>query len=50
MYNYAANGDIKVMLASHVDDLMFSCLPGYEHIIQQVLDNFDMREIDMGSS
>jgi hypothetical protein len=49
MYTYAEDGDIKCMCVSHVDDLMFAAKPGYEHLMQKVLDRFEVRELNEGS-
>ena len=48
LYSYHEKGDLKVMIATHVDDLMYACKPGYEHIIQKVLDRFEVRETQSG--
>ena len=37
LYTLEVDGVVKVMLASHVDDLMWTADPGYEHIVRKVL-------------
>ena len=37
LYFMQEDGDIKVMLGAHVDDLMWACKPGYEKAIEDVL-------------
>ena len=34
------------MLATHVDDLMWTADPGYEHKVRKVLETFDIRKIE----
>ena len=49
LYTYQEKDDIKVMLATHVDDLMYACKAGYEHIVQKILDRFEVRETQTGN-
>ena len=48
LYTLEVDGVIKIMLATHVDDLMWTAEPGYEHIVQKVLETFDIRKIEQG--
>ncbi len=32
----------KVMLGSHVDDLLFACKPGHEHFVTKIKKAFDV--------
>ena len=42
---------MKVMMVTHVDDLLYTCKPGYEHVVQKVLDFFavNMKKVGEGS-
>jgi len=44
LYSLSEDGDCKVMLATHVDDICFACKPGYEHRVKEILDFFDIRK------
>ena len=45
LYSYAdESGDVKIMVGTHVDDLIWACKPGDENMIQGILEFFDMRE------
>ena len=46
LYCYAIDGDIKVMLGSHVDDLIYGSKPGYEHLVDKVLEIFSVRKTE----
>ena len=48
-YHYEEDGEVKVMLATHVDDLLWACKPGYEHIVQGLLDKYTLKTIDQGA-
>jgi len=48
LYTYQEDGDIKVMLATHVDDLMFACKEGYDWVVKKILDKFEVRETQTG--
>ena len=36
LYHHAADGRTRVMLATHVDDVIWACAPGYEHIVEAI--------------
>ena len=36
------------MLATHVDDILYACKPGYEHLVQKIFDKFEVRETQTG--
>lgn len=36
------SGEPKVMMASHVDDLIYACLPGYEHVMNNLQKAFQV--------
>ena len=38
MFTYQEDGDIKAMIACHVDDLLCALKPGYEHFIEKILE------------
>ena len=33
IYSLHVDGDVKVMMGTHVDDLIWACKPGYERVI-----------------
>ena len=43
------NGEPKVMMASHVDDLIYACLPGYEHIMKNLQKAFQVEDSKISS-
>lgn len=46
LYSFEVDGDVKCMLATHVDDLLWSAKPGYEYLMEKVLKEFDVRKVD----
>ncbi len=34
------------MLATHVDDMLWATKPGYEHMIQQLLDRYTLKSVE----
>ena len=42
LFTYSEDGDIKVMLGSHVDDLLFACKPGFEGYVSKIQKAFDV--------
>ena len=36
LYHHAVDGRTRVMLATHVDDIIWACSPGYEHIVEAI--------------
>ena len=45
-YTFHEDGDVKVMLGTHVDDLMYACKPGYEHLLQPIFDTFEVKTFE----
>ena len=43
------NGEPKIMLASHVDDLIYACMPGYEHIMKELQKAFQVEDSKISS-
>ena len=48
LYTLEVDGVVKVMLATHVDDLMWTADPDYEHVVRKGLETFDIREVEQG--
>ena len=48
-YVYEIDGDIKVFMGAHVDDLLWAAKQGYEYIMDKLLAQFEVKEIHEGS-
>ena len=48
LYSYSVDGDINVMLATHVDDLLYAAKPGYEYIVDKLLAQFEVKDTKAG--
>ena len=44
LYSYSVDGDIKVIMATHVDDLLYAAKDGYSDIIDNLLAQFEIKE------
>ena len=44
LFYVAQDGEPKVMMASHVDDLIYACKPGFEHITKRVHKIFQVED------
>ena len=44
LFTYQEDGDIKVMIAYHVDDLLYATKPGYESYVQKILEAFHVEK------
>ena len=44
LFTYSEDGDIKVMMGTHVDDILFSCKPGYEQFVQKIQEAFQVED------
>ena len=44
LYSYSLNGEIKVILAAHVDDLLYTSDPDCSYIIDDLLKRFEVKE------
>ena len=42
--------DIKVVLLTHVDDVMWAAKPGYEDLVPRILEKFEVRNIEERNS
>ena len=49
LYYITVDGDVKVILAAHVDDLMWACEEGYEEQVQKILNRYDFKKLEEGS-
>ena len=48
LYSYSVDGKIQVLLAAHVDDLLYIAMPEYEHIVKNLLAEFEVKETKEG--
>ena len=46
LYIYQEGGELKAMLATHVDDMLWATKPGYEDRIQQLLDRYTLKTVE----
>ena len=44
LYAYSLDGDIKVIMGTHVDDLLYAAKDGYADIIDNLLAQFEIKE------
>ena len=44
LYSYSLDGEIKIILAVHVDDILYSATPEYEFMINELLAKFEIKE------
>ena len=49
LYSYAKDGVIMVLLASHVDDILWACDPAAEHVIDDIKKELKFGALDEGS-
>ena len=49
LYHYAEAGDTKIMLATHVDDLIWACKTGYEDKVQTIINTLLLGKHERGS-
>ena len=45
-FHLAIDGDIKVMMASRVDYLLWACDPEYQHVVDKVLNAFEIKKLE----
>ena len=48
LYSHSVDGEIMVIVAAHVDDLLYAAKPGYEYIIDDLLKRFEVKETKEG--
>ena len=46
LYSYSIDGRVKVMVGTHVDDILWAADPEYEKMIKKILATFDIRKIE----
>ena len=49
LFYFSEDGDPKVMVASHVDDLIYACKPGYESYIKTIQKIFQVEDAKISS-
>ena len=47
-YYLQVDGDLKVILAAHVDDLIWACEEGYESEVEKIFGCFEIKKIEEG--
>ena len=47
-YSYSKDGEIKVVMGTHVDDLLHASVPEYEYIMKKLLSEFEIKETQEG--
>ena len=48
LYAFSLDGDIKVIVGTHVDDLLYAMKPEYEYIMTNLLEMFEIKETKEG--
>ena len=48
-YYLLVDGDLKVLLVAHADDLIWSCEEGYESEVEKILNCFELQKIEDGN-
>ena len=46
LYTLEVDGEVKIMLATHVYDLMWTADADYDHVVRKVLETFDIRKVE----
>ena len=49
LYKYQEGGEPKALLATHVDDMLWTTKSGYEDRIQQLLDRYTLNTVESGT-
>ncbi len=49
LYYFQVDGDIKCMLATHVDDMIWGVKKGFEYLIDQLLAKFSLKKVEQDS-
>ena len=44
VYTYSEEGDVKLMMGTHVDDILFACKPGYENFVRKLQEAFQVED------
>ena len=45
LYYYAVEGELKVLMPTHVDDVFSAAMPGYENMVMDLLNLFELKSI-----
>jgi len=48
VYTYQVDGDIKVMMGAHVDDILWWAEPEYEYLIEDFLSKLTLKKLEQG--
>ena len=49
LYSYSIDGKIMVILAAHVDDLLYACVDRFQYLIDELLAQFEVKETKEGN-
>ena len=49
LYTYEVDGDVKVMLGTHVDDVLYACKPGFEYLLDPIFKSYDVKKMNFVS-
>jgi hypothetical protein len=49
LYYFQVDGDIKCMLATHVDDMIWGAKEGFEYLIDELLAKFSLKKVEQGN-
>ena len=44
LFTYSEDGDVKLMMGTHVDDILFACKPGYENFVKRLQEAFQVED------
>ena len=44
MYTHEVNGDVKVMLGTHVDDVLHAFKLGFEYLLDPIFESYDVKK------
>ena len=44
LFTYSEDGDVKLMMGTHVDDILFACKPGYENFVRRLQEAFQVED------
>lgn len=49
MFFVTEGGKVRAMLGTHVDDMLWAAMPGYDHYVDKLLEKFDVGKIEQKS-
>ena len=48
IYSYRVDGEVVLILAVHVDDILYAARPEYDYMVEELLANFEIKETKVG--